>query len=132
MLHRNREAWAGEGEGPFDGPVEFDETYFGGKRRNMSNAKRKELAGTGRGADGKTAVGGAKDRASNEVHAKVVQDTDKPTLHDFVADNAEPDAVVYTDDAAAYEGIPNPHESVKHSVSEYVNGMALTNDIESF
>ena len=132
MLHRIRQAWAGEGEGPFGGPVEFDETYFGGKRRNMSNAKRKELAGTGRGAVGKTAVVGAKDRATNKVNAKVVTETDKPTLHDFVADNAEPDAVVYTDDASAYEGIPNLHETVKHSVSEYVDGMAHTNGIESF
>ena len=132
MLHRIREAWGGEDDGPFDGPVEFDETYMGGKRRNMSNAKRKELAGTGRGAVGKTAVVGAKDRATNKVNAKVVTETDKPTLHDFVADNAEPDAVVYTDDASAYEGIPNPHETVKHSVSEYVDGMAHTNGIESF
>ena len=132
MMQRIREAWAGDGDGPFDGPVEFDETYFGGKRRNMSNAKRKELAGTGRGAVGKTAVVGAKDRATNKVHAEVVTDTGKETLHDFVAENAEPDATVYTDDAAAYEGIPNPHESVKHSVSEYVDGMAHTNGIESF
>ena len=132
MLHRIREAWAGDGDGPFDGPVEFDETYFGGKRRNMSNATRKELAGTGRGAVGKVAVVGAKDRATGKVHAEVVEETDKPTLHDFVADNAEPDAVVYTDDAAAYEGIPNPHETVKHSISEFVDGMAHTNGIESF
>ena len=132
MLHRIREAWGGDSEGPFDGPVEFDETYFGGKRRNMSNAQRKELAGTGRGAVGKVAVVGAKDRATNKVAAQVVEATDRETLHDFVAENAEPDAVVYTDDAAAYEGIPNPHQSVKHSVSEYVNGMAHTNGIESF
>ena len=132
MLHRIREAWAGDGDGPFDGPVECDETYFGGKRRNMSDAKRKELAGTGRGAVGKVAVVGAKDRATGKVYAEVVEETDKPTLHDFVADNAEPDATVYTDDAAAYEGIPNPHETVKHSVSEYVDGMAHTNGIESF
>ena len=39
--------------------------------------------------------------------------------------------MVYTNDDA-YEGIPNPHETVKHSVSEYINGMAHTNGIESF
>ena len=44
----------------FDGPVEVDETYVGGKRRNMSKARRKELAGTGRGSVGKTAVVGGK------------------------------------------------------------------------
>ena len=130
MLHRIREAWAAENDDPFDGPVEFDETYVGGKRRNKSNAERKEAAG--RGPVDMTAVVGAKDRATNQVSAKVVQDTDKATLQEFVADNAESDAVVFTDDAAAYEGIPNPHETVKHSVSEYVRGMAHTNGIESF
>ena len=64
MLHRIREAWAGEGEGPFDGPVEFDETYVGGKRKNMSNAKRK--AATGRGPVDMVAVVGAKDQATKE------------------------------------------------------------------
>ena len=59
MLHRIREAWGeDDGEEPFNGPVEVAETYMGGKRKNMSNAKRKELAGTGRGAVGKTAVVG--------------------------------------------------------------------------
>ncbi len=132
MLHRIREAWADDGDGPFDGPVEFDESYFGGKRENMSNAQRKALKNTGRGPVGKTAVVGAKCRATNKVNAKVVKETDAKTLHGFVAENAEPDAVVYTDDAKAYHGIPNPHESVKHSVSEFVNGMAHTNGIESF
>ena len=130
MIMRIREAWADNGEGPFDGPVEFDETYVGGKRKNKSNAERK--ATTGRGAVDMTAVVGAKDRATNKVNAKVVTSTDAETLQGFVAENAEPDAVVYTDDAAAYEGIPNPHEAVKHSVSEYVDGMAHTNGIESF
>ena len=56
------------------------------------------------------AVVGAKDRATNKVNARVIESTDKATLQDFVAENAEPDAVVYTDDAAAYEGIPNPRK----------------------
>ena len=40
-------------------------------------------------------------------------------------------AKVYTDDHRGYHGLPN-HESVKHSVGEYVDGMAHTNGIESF
>ena len=78
------------------------------------------------------AVVGAKDRATKKVNARVIENTAKTTLQRFVAENAKPDAVVYTDDAAAYEGIPNPHQSIKHSVSEYVSGMAHTNGIESF
>ena len=133
MMHRIREAWADDGDDdPFDGPVEVDEAYFGGKRRNMSNAERKELADTGRGPTGKVAVVGAKDRATNQVVAEVVEATDKETLHEFVDDVTDPDTVVYTDDAKVYNGIPNPHATVKHSVSEYVRGMAHTNGIESF
>ena len=133
MLHRIRQAWSQADEhGSFSGPVEVDETYFGGKRKNMSNAKREELAGTGRGAVGKTAVVGAKDRATNQVVAKVVQSTDKETLQGFVTDHSESHAIVYTDDAAAYEGLPREHESVKHSVGEYVRGKASTNGVESF
>ena len=45
--------------------------------------------------------------------------------------NTEPDATVYTDDARAYRGMLRHHEAVKHSVSEYVRGMAHTNGMES-
>ena len=62
MQQRIREAFAHEGSTSFDGPVEVDEAYFGGRRRNMSHAKRKTL--TGRESVGKTAVIGMKDRAS--------------------------------------------------------------------
>lgn len=107
MLHRIREAWKAKSDGPpLCGPVEIDETYMGGRRANMSNAKRKELAGTGRGGVGKVAVVGAKDRASNRVAAKVVESTDKPTLQGFVVEHTAPGATVYTDEASAYEGIP--------------------------
>ena len=132
MLHRIREAWMPKDGGTsYAGPVEVDETYMGGKRANMSNAKRKELADTGRGAVGKTAVVGAKDRATNQVSARVVTDTTKPTLQGFVVEHAAPGATIYTDEAAAYEGLAN-HEAVKHSVAEYVRGMAHTNGMESF
>ena len=132
MLHRIREAWGEDDDEPFDGPVEVDETYMGGKRKNMSNAQRKALKDTGRGAVGKTAVVGIKDRATNEVRAEVVTKTDAETLQDFVEENTEEDATVYTDDAKAYKGVERSHEAVRHSVSEYVRGQAHTNGIESF
>ena len=40
--------------------------------------------------------------------------------------------MVYTDEARAYNGLKRPHETVKHSVGEYVRAMAHTNGIESF
>ena len=108
----------------FSGPVEVDETYMGGKRKNMSNAQRKELADTGRGPVGKTAVVGAKDRETNQVAATVIQSTDAQTLQGFVKDHADRQATVYTDDATAYESLPFDHDTVKHSLSEYVKGEA--------
>ena len=127
MAHRIREALDAEGA-LFSGPVEVDETYIGGKRKNMSKARRKTLAG--RGAVGKTAVVGAKDRASNRVAARSVEATDGATR--FVRERAAPGATVYTDEARAYRGMPFAHEAVNHSIGEYVRGMAHTNGMESF
>lgn len=57
MLHRIREAWAQERAALFSGPVEVDETYIGGLRKNMPKSKRAAM--DGRGTVGKTAVVGA-------------------------------------------------------------------------
>ena len=132
LMHRLREGILDGVDRPFPGPVEVDETYVGGKRKNMSNAKRRELKGTGRGAVGKAAVVGVKDRASNQVCARVIQHTDAPTLQNFIAEHVDDSATVYTDDSRAYLSLPFRHESVRHSTYEYVRGDAHTNGIESF
>ena len=131
MLHRIREAWTRNNKNgsSFSGPVEVDESYFGGRRRNMSSKKRARQQG--RGPVGKTAVAGIKDRASNQIQAAVVPDTKSETLTRFIMGHADPDTTVYTDDALIYHVLPN-HETVKHSVGEYVKGQAHTNGIESF
>ncbi len=129
MLQRIRKAWESDDDWPLTGPIEIDETYVGGKERNKHKGKKIKA---GRGTVGKTAVVGAKDRKSNKVRAKVVKNTDAKTLQKFVVDSAANGATVYTDDAKAYRGMPFEHKSVRHSVGEYVDGMAHTNGIESF
>ena len=137
LAHRIRRGWTDESRvmsGNFRGPVEVDESYFGGVRRNMSNAKRRALAeeGYAQGPAGKTVVVGLKDRETNRVVARVVEHSDKATLQGFVLENTESEAVLYSDEAGAYESIPLEHHCVKHSVSEYVRGEIHTNGVESF
>ena len=129
LAHRLRKAFEG-GQPLFAGPIEADETYIGGKRKNMPKAKRRTM--TGRGAVGKTAVIGTKDRDTNQVAARPVAAPDRPTLQAFIGEHAAPGAIVYTDEAAAYKGMPFEHEAVTHSVGEYVRGQAHVNGMESF
>ena len=129
MLHRIREAWAAEREELFSGPVEADETFIGGLEGNKHSHKKQRL---GRGGVGKSVVAGAKDRATNEIRAEVVEGRDAETLQGFVADHAAPGATVYTDEAAGYKGMPFKHVSVRHGTGEYVKDMAHTNGMESF
>ena len=74
---------------------------------------------------------GPRTRATKQVVAEPVSQTDKATLQGFVADTAAPGAAVYTDEHPAYRGLPN-HQAVKHSVKEYVRGQVSTQGIDSF
>ena len=128
MLSRIRESYS-EVTAMFDGEVEVDESYFGGKEGNKHEHKKLK---SGRGTVGKTAVVGMKNRDTNQVQAEVVETTDKETLQAFVVENTTPDSIVYTDEARAYSGLPREHQAVGHGVGEYVREQAHTNGLESF
>ena len=102
LAHRIRETWQ-DHQTLFAGPTEVDETYIGGKEKNKHKAKK---LNAGRGTVGKTAVVGAKDRKTNTVSASVVANTNMPTLQGFVTKRVADGSTVYTDEHAAYQGLP--------------------------
>ncbi len=126
LAHRIRESWE-DSDFKFDGPVEADETYVGGKEANRHRKKKLNL---GRGPAGKTAVVGVKDRKTKHVAAQVADSVDGVTVRRFIGETVKTHAKLYTDDSRAYSGLPR--EAVCHSIGEYVKGQAHINGMESF
>jgi transposase-like protein len=115
------------------GYVEVDETFVGGKAKNMHKSKRRD-DDIGPGGKGKAIVVGAVERKGNVV-ARVIANTEGETLHRFVREVVSHEvSLVSTDEARAYSGLGNyfPHGSVNHSRDEYVRGNIHTNTIEGF
>ena len=136
MLHRVWEACGRDGLFKLKGVVEVDETCIGGKRAAMSNKKRKELFGTGRGAVGKIPVIGLGERDGRLKAIPLPADTpiNKELMADLVKEHVEDGASVYTDEHGSYAGLAEAkfqHESVNHSPHEYANELAHLNGVES-
>ena len=131
MLHRIRLAMQTGTFKKLDGAIEVDETFIGGKARNMHKSVRKQKI-HGRGPKDKTAVAGVLQRGG-EVRAAVVKNRKKPTLQAEVRRHVEPGASVYTDALESYSGLERDfaHETVDHA-ERYVDGQVHTNGIENF
>jgi len=131
MLHRIRLALQAGNFDKIDGIAEIDETFIGGKARNMHKAERaRKITGTG-GKD-KTVVVGALERGG-KIRATVAADRSRRTLHGFVREHVADGATVYTDALPSYTGLESDyrHETVDHAV-EYVSGQVHSNGIENF
>src|SRR5579863_2171930 len=112
------------------GHVEADETFVGGKARNMHKDKRAAKI-TGTGGKDKTMVLGILERGG-KVRTKVIDSRKKKALQAEVRQHVEAGSALYTDALKSYEGLNDfQHQVVDHAV-EYVRGNVHTNGLENF
>lgn len=131
MLHRVRLAFQGNAGGKLGGEVEVDETFIGGKARNMHASKRaRKITGTG-GKD-KICVMGILERDGN-VRTFVVDNRRKKALQKNVCEHVEAGSAIFSDELKSYEGLSTDyqHAVIDHAV-EYVNENVHTNGMENF
>jgi len=135
MLQRGRLAMQDEDHGGKIGgegaTVEVDETFIGGKARNMHADKRMKACIT-QGGGGKAVVLGALERGG-KVRTKVASDRKKKTMQPFVKQHVEAGSEVHSDEFAYAWRMDDEytHQVVNH-LERYVDGNVHTNGIENF
>jgi transposase-like protein len=133
VLHRVRLAMQTRSFLQLSGEVEVDETYIGGKARNMHKRDRERKGiKAGRSTNDKTPVVGMLERGGR-VKAEVVPDVKRRTLRPRVIDAVEAGSALYTDAYRSYTGldIAYDHRTIDHA-ERYVDGRVHTNGIENF
>jgi hypothetical protein len=131
MLQRIRLTMQDEDHAKLSGQVEVDETFIGGKARNMhKDVKARKITGTG--GSGKVIVMGLLERGG-KVKATVVQNRDRKTLHGIVLESVAASAEVFTDEWQSYTGLEESfnHQVINHAEA-YVRGQVHTNGMENF
>ncbi|MDP8983182.1 MAG: IS1595 family transposase [Acidobacteriota bacterium] len=133
MLQRGRLAMQDSG-GKLSGEVEVDETYIGGKARNMHRGKKlRVFQGKGGGHVAKAGVQGMLER-DGKIRTKVIKPyASGVELRNNVSEAVEPGSFIFTDEARAYFGLQSQytHEFINHAET-YVRGKVHTNGLENF
>ena len=131
MMHRIRLALQDGSFGKLRGEIEVDETFVGGKSRNMHFSKRRTKI-TGTGYKDKAPVLGFLQRGG-EVRTEVISSTKRKALVPHIERHIEEGSAIYTDALRSYEGLAAKygHEVIDHAIA-YVRGRVHTNGLENF
>jgi len=131
MLHRIRLALQDDDHGKLRGEVEVDETFIGGKARNM-HLKKRERRITGRGGKDKTIVFGALERGGR-IRTTVLAERKKKALHAQIKAQVQAGSALYSDALRSYDGLTQEyaHRVIDHA-QKYVDGKVHTNGLENF
>ena len=131
MLHRIRLAMQDGNFSKLGGEVEVDETFIGGKARNMHADKRAEKI-HGRGPGDKAIAFGLVERGGKVIAGSVGTRT-KKELQPIIRERIEAGAAIFSDELKSYDGLESDyqHAVINHAV-EYVNGNVHTNTMENF
>jgi len=131
--HRIRLMLQDEYAAKLSGEVEADETFIGGKARNMhKSVHERRISGMGQSAKDKTIVMGVLERGG-KIRTQLIPDRQKHTLQPVIRKHVDPGTALYTDEMGGYKGLSNEylHQIINHAV-EYVNGRVHTNGMENF
>ncbi len=124
LCHRIRTAMMTDTKKQLSGIVEVDETWVGGKRKDV-----------GHGYKGNKVIAVGAVEREGDIVLEVIKHADRETLHKFIHSHTAPDTeAIFTDEWPAYNGIGDTntiHETVNHSADEWVRGDVHTNSVEN-